>query len=377
MEYTYRSRPSPGTHSTLTATRKLSSSSEIVWITIKATVQRRRSANKKFALELLANRLSLFFSTQPLPTSRPSADLHVQPGRVSIRDPHILRHLLRLVSTTQKPQCPELLLARNARLPARRRRKNIFDVEIGDDVHKKLEDLNKDILRAELANDRENHKRLAPVYAKRREYVKTVPKFWSVALMNCGQFGIHVQHIDDQKALIALEDVWVERDPAESRTFSLEFHFAENPYFSDKVLKKEYKFIAPPAAKDEVADEHGITPSMLDFDWERDVAPQATKISWKSDTVNLTKLHPRVTDDDDVSDPGSFFNFFEKESDPFDIGLVIANDIYPEAIDWFTGKAGSGVDISDEEDSEDEDDEDEDAEEIDLEKPETKKQRRV
>ncbi|KAI5124389.1 hypothetical protein M0805_008274 [Coniferiporia weirii] len=260
--------------------------------------------------------------------------------------------------------------------PGAEEEKNAFDVEITDEIHKGLEGVSRDILRAELANDRASNVRLAPVYAKRRDFVKTVPKFWPVALMNSPTFSLHVQHADDRKALIALEDIWVERDPAESRAFTLEFHFGENPFFSDKVLKKEYKFMAPPALKTETPDEHGITESMLEFDWERDVAPQATKISWKSDAVNLTKLYPRVLEDDDVSDPGSFFNFFEKEADPFDIGLVIANDIYPEAVDWFTGKAGDGLDLSDEEDSEDEEDDD-DAEEIDLEKPEPKKQRRI
>lgn len=57
------------------------------------------------------------------------------------------------------------------------------------------------------------------------------------------------------------------------------------------------------------------------------------------------------------------------------MGIDIANEIYPEAIDWFVGTA-AGMDIgdSDAEDS-DEDDEDDGAEEIDLEKPKAKKQK--
>jgi template-activating factor I len=52
------------------------------------------------------------------------------------------------------------------------------------------------------------------------------------------------------------------------------------------------------------------------------------------------------------------------------IGLNIANDIFPEAIDYFLGNAGG-----DELDSEDEDEDEDDDEEIDLEKPRTKKQK--
>lgn len=55
-----------------------------------------------------------------------------------------------------------------------------------------------------------------------------------------------------------------------------EQHFKENPYFSNAVLKKEYKFIPAPAAADEKADEDGVTQSMLDFSWDRDIEPQVS-----------------------------------------------------------------------------------------------------
>ena len=51
---------------------------------------------------------------------------------------------------------------------------------------------------------------------------------------------------------------------------------------------------------------------------------QATKIDWKDDSKNLTKLHPRVKDDEDddlPSEGGSFFNFFEVADDPFEVRL--------------------------------------------------------
>jgi hypothetical protein len=36
-------------------------------------------------------------------------------------------------------------------------------------------------------------------------------------------------------------------------------------------LKKEFKYVPPPSAADEKPDADGITPSMLDFAWDRDV----------------------------------------------------------------------------------------------------------
>lgn len=38
-------------------------------------------------------------------------------------------------------------------------------------------------------------------------------------------------------------------------------------------MKKEFKYVPPPSAADEKPDADGITPSMLDFAWDRDVVP--------------------------------------------------------------------------------------------------------
>lgn len=53
------------------------------------------------------------------------------------------------------------------------------------------------------------------------------------------------------------------------------------------------------------------------------------------------------------------------------LGMIIANEIYPEATDYFLGQAGG--DEIDSDDEEDEDDDDDEADEIDLEKPQTKR----
>ena len=37
------------------------------------------------------------------------------------------------------------------------------------------------------------------------------------------QFAFNLVYAEDQKAILALEDVWVERDPVESRVFTIEF----------------------------------------------------------------------------------------------------------------------------------------------------------
>ncbi|KAI0702426.1 hypothetical protein BC835DRAFT_1263769 [Cytidiella melzeri] len=257
--------------------------------------------------------------------------------------------------------------------PGAEEQKNpLGDVELSDEDARKLGEIQKVMQRAEIALERRAIETLAPKYAARRDVLKAIPKFWAVALMNNELFSMHAQHHGDQAALAYLEDVWLVRDPVETRVFTIEMHFKENPYFKNSVLKKEFKYVPPEVAADEKPGEDGLTDSMIDFNWERDVESKAFKIDWKDDSKNLTKLYPRVSNEpDDVSEGGSFFNFFESAHDPFDIGVLIGNDIFPDAIEYFLGQRGD-ID-TDEEDSEEE--EEEDAEEIDLEKPRVKRQK--
>ena len=71
--------------------------------------------------------------------------------------------------------------------------------------------------------ERRAQEKMVPVYEKRRAVVKAINKFWPVALMNHEMIGVHAQHNADQAALSYLEDVWLVRDPVESRCFTLEF----------------------------------------------------------------------------------------------------------------------------------------------------------
>jgi template-activating factor I len=119
-------------------------------------------------------------------------------------------------------------------------------------------------------------------------------------------------------------------------------YFKENQFFFDRVLKKEFKYVPPPSAQNDVPGPDGITEAMIDFSWDRDVAisvgdllrshqnfytnvsEKACKINWKEPDKALTKVYPREAGNDDVSEPGSFFNLFEHEGDPHDVSLSCA-----------------------------------------------------
>jgi len=58
---------------------------------------------------------------------------------------------------------------------------------------------------------------------------------------------------------------------------------------------------------------------------------QPTKIDWKDEAKNLTKLYPRIVnpeDPDEVEEPGSFFHLFESEA--------ITQEVSWLELDWIT-----------------------------------------
>ncbi|KAJ1300718.1 hypothetical protein OPQ81_002362 [Rhizoctonia solani] len=237
--------------------------------------------------------------------------------------------------------------------------------------------------RAEIAVDISSQKIMQSIYAARRETVKSLPRFWGTVLAQHSQLAVVMAGHDDMKALSHLTDLWIEHDPVETRAFTIIFEFSENPYFSDKILKKEYKYTPPegtPAPGTNV-DANGVSDAQEAFDWESHITPQAIKINWKDDAHNLTKLLPRVVnpkDPDDIEELGSFFNWFEHGPDAGDIGPTIVQDVFPQALRYYRGEGEMGPDSDDDMDSDedDEDDDDEEEEEIDLEQPRKKKAKR-
>jgi template-activating factor I len=71
--------------------------------------------------------------------------------------------------------------------------------------------------------ERDTQKRLLPVYEKRRPILKSIDKFWPLAMRNCGQLAVLSTINKDQHALAYLEDLWLERSQSDWRVFTLEF----------------------------------------------------------------------------------------------------------------------------------------------------------
>lgn len=233
---------------------------------------------------------------------------------------------------------------------------------ITDADKKKMEEVKRSVGRVEVISELGKIKRMDPVYNQRRQFIKTIPKFWPTALFRHAGLAIDLKNEEDIKALQYLTDIWVSRNPVEPRVYTIQFTFSKNPYFEDKVLQKAYQFNESPGRRNEPADNEGFKWSMIDFDWDRDVKALASGINWKP-RKNLCQQYPKEVDEDgDMAELGSFFNWFESDGDAFDIGLLISEEIFPDAINYFNGEVdddeGSEHEDSEHEDSENEDPED-------------------
>lgn len=69
--------------------------------------------------------------------------------------------------------------------------------------------------------------------------IKGVPQFWLTVLQNNNFVGSSVYE-EDEDALTYLRDIRYSELEGDSEGFTLTFHFAENPYFSNTTLTKTY-----------------------------------------------------------------------------------------------------------------------------------------
>jgi nucleosome assembly protein 1-like 1 len=174
----------------------------------------------------------------------------------------------------------------------------------------------------------------------------------------------------DAAILAHLVDIRTAPLGGEDHGFTLSFHFSENPFFTNTVLTKTYKWANEDEDMLELAKG---TP--INWAAGKDPTMKVMKKKAKKGGKPLTKLEPCE----------SFFRFFSPPDMPededelteedaealqeaveadFELGAAIREDIIPQAIAWFTGAAIEAGDDDDEEDDED-DEEDDDEEEDD------------
>jgi len=212
------------------------------------------------------------------------------------------------------------------------------------------------------------------------ENTKGVPEFWLTIFKNVDLLAEMLQE-HDEPILVNLMDIKLKfvDDPM---GFVLEFHFAENDYFTDKVLTKSYEMKCKPEADDPFKFEGPeiVKCKGCPIDWKKDknVTQKVIKKRQKHKTKNtirtVTKTVPR----------DSFFNFFSPPPIPddeeaeieentqalltsdFEIGHYIRERVIPRAVLFFTGE---GLDDEDYDDDDDDCEEGEDEDDPDYEPP--------
>lgn len=187
-----------------------------------------------------------------------------------------------------------------------------------------------------------------PIFDKRNEIVTAIPDFWLTVFLSHPVLYAAIAE-QDHKALKFLKSLDVEYSEDVKSGHTIIFRFAENPFFENKELKKDFKITE-----------------------EGTVRITGTSIEWK-EGQDLTKGAPKSDEKDGkkrpLEDVESFFRWFEVEEEeqdldaiPDDIAEILKDDIWANPLKYF-GQEPEGDDEDDDED--DEDDEDEEGEDGD------------
>jgi hypothetical protein len=250
---------------------------------------------------------------------------------------------------------------------------------------------------------------LRPLYEKRRAAVKQIPGFWRNVFLNAPEEISANYSSGDVAALAAIEDFYVTRPDITSetqgdpRSLKFEFTFADNEHFSACTLVKE--FVWKPS---ETGDGPGslvskavpiqwkgkkgdLSKGMLDMAVELEKAEEAMKLKKGGEEIELVereglwqyeKLREAIEKSEEAEDDEpTWLNWFgfrgrvEKRSeekkeeengedeeelvDEFDSGLLdveifpsgedvaiaLAEDLYPDAMDFFSMPLGPQTDF--------------------------------
>jgi len=194
---------------------------------------------------------------------------------------------------------------------------------------------------------------------------KGLPKFWLHAFKNANEeclAGLIEPH--DEPVLEYLSDITVAWHP-NGTGFTLSFHFNENPYFTNKVLTKEYFLRDGPDPESPLLYDGpeiiGCKGCFVAWKDGMDVTVTSVSIGWKESVsvIEGSETGPKVIE------TGSFFTFFDPPegdcpdvddkkalSADYDLGFAIKEKIIPRAVLYFTGEIRGDEDDCGEDDPE-------------------------
>jgi hypothetical protein len=204
----------------------------------------------------------------------------------------------------------------------------------------------------------------------------------------------------DEPVLKHLTDLKLKLNKEKPYGFTLEFHFSENEYFTNKVLTKTYEMVTEKDKENPFSYEGGMVCKSkgCKIDWKegKNLTVQVIK---KKQTSKSDKSVKRVVTKEEKQE--SFFSYFDEikpgtdENDndedddvigsllemDFQVGQFIKENIIPKASLYFSGDLNevdefNHLDDEDDEGDDDDDDDDDDVEDDDDEEEETKNPRK-
>ncbi|KAL2036971.1 hypothetical protein N7G274_010256 [Stereocaulon virgatum] len=203
--------------------------------------------------------------------------------------------------------------------------------------------------------------------------VPGIPEFWLSAMKN--QISLAELITDrDEPALKFLTDIRMEY--LERPGFRLIFEFADNDFFSNKIITKTYFYQEESGYGGEFIYDHAEG-DKIDWKPSKDLTVRVESKKQRNKNTKQTRVVKKTVPTE------SFFNFFDPPKAPeaddddaasdveerleldYQLGEDIKEKLIPRAIDWFTGEALQFEEVDDEPaegDFEDEDDEDDDEE---------------
>jgi hypothetical protein len=185
---------------------------------------------------------------------------------------------------------------------------------------------------------------------------KGIPEFWYHALNNVGQIS-EMMHDYDIPILKHLTDISSEIH-SNPPGFTIQFHFEDNDYFTNKTLEKYYQLQLTPDKNEP-----------FEYDGPMVLSTKGTKIEWKPEMDVTRKVVKKKQKKGDGAGryvtktlkTESFFNFFDPtvselsddldETDSellrsdFEIGQIIRDQVIPRAVLFYTGEAADEEDF--------------------------------
>ncbi|CAM9314928.1 unnamed protein product, partial [Scytosiphon promiscuus] len=166
----------------------------------------------------------------------------------------------------------------------------------------------------------------------------------------------------DLEALYYLSDVRCVDKP-DLLGFTLEFHFDDNPYFSNAVLTKRYDTANIMDQGEPLLE--GVEGTPIDWKSGRNLCEKTirrkVKRGGQSRTITKTEKtesffkffqNPVMYDDEEEEEDEELYNFsFDMD---YEVARIFRNHLIPNAVLWFTGEAISDDDEDDEETDEEE-----------------------